>query len=110
MDGRSLLATASDDGNVRIWMAETGELDRTMEGHVGWVRSVCVIAGGERTLLASAGADQTVRIWNPADGKCWLTIPVRHPALSVRQVAALLAIGHDAGVLAIELSGRGSGL
>ena len=39
-----------------------------LEGHTGWVRSVCAVRVGGRELLASAGDDQTVRVWDPATG------------------------------------------
>src|SRR4029453_18638869 len=35
-----MIATGSDDRNIRLWGIENGELVRTLEGHQSWVRSV----------------------------------------------------------------------
>jgi hypothetical protein len=68
VDGRELLASASDDATVRIWDPATGAPDRTLQGHTAGVRGVCVVQVDGHELLASAGIDRTVRIWDPATG------------------------------------------
>jgi WD40 repeat protein len=68
VDGRELLASAGTDGTVQIWDPVTGVLERTLEGHTGWVNGVCAVHVDGRELLASAGDDATVRIWDPASG------------------------------------------
>jgi WD40 repeat protein/DNA-binding SARP family transcriptional activator len=55
------VASASDDGTVRLWSAASGSLERTLRGHGESVTSVAYSANGRR--LVSAGADGTVRIW-----------------------------------------------
>ena len=75
-----------------------------LEGHQGQVLGVCPVTVAGQALLASASRDQTVRIWDPATAGCLLTIPVHHVALAVAQVVGQLAIGLDAGILAIEMS------
>ncbi|MEV5709951.1 WD40 repeat domain-containing protein, partial [Actinoallomurus sp. NPDC052274] len=57
------LASACDDGTVRIWDVESGDAS-VLLGHMGWVRSVAWSPDGR---LASAGEDGTVRVWD-ADG------------------------------------------
>ncbi|WP_170115600.1 pentapeptide repeat-containing protein [Melittangium boletus] len=65
-DGKRL-ASAGEDGTVRLWDAETGRELRSLAGHEGWVRSVSWSMDGQ--WLASAGADGTVRLWDAETGR-----------------------------------------
>ena len=67
--GRDLLASAGNDGTVRIWDPETGEQRTVLEGHGGAVNALCAVSVAGRDLLASAGNDGTVRIWDPETGE-----------------------------------------
>ena len=62
----SWLASASDDGEVRIWDPVTGGARHTLTGHTGWVKALVVAPDG--SWLASAGWDGQVRIWDPVTG------------------------------------------
>jgi len=61
------LATAGDDGIIRIWDAASFRLLRTLTGHQGAVYSLDYWRDG--SLLASAGSDGTVRVWNPSNAR-----------------------------------------
>jgi cell division cycle protein 20 (cofactor of APC complex) len=54
----SLLAIASNDGNVQLWDTETQRLTRTFEGHSGRVVSL----SWNGNLLASGGRDTTIQL------------------------------------------------
>jgi WD40 repeat protein len=70
-DGATL-ASAGDDGTVRLWDPATGEARRTLTGHGDWVRAVAFASDG--ATLASAGEDGTVRLWDPATGEVRRTL------------------------------------
>jgi hypothetical protein len=52
-------------------------------------------------LLASGSDDRTVRIWDPQVPASLLTIPTHYPVGCVGQIVGVLAVGLDAGILAI---------
>ena len=83
--GRHLLATASDDGTVRIWDPHTGQARHTLTGHTGAVRALAVAPDG--TWLASAGDDGTVRIWDPHTGQARHTLTGHTDAVRALAVA-----------------------
>jgi WD40 repeat protein len=57
-----LLASAGDDGTVRLWDPVTGELTAGLEGHTSGVSSVAFSPDGR--LLAGTGGDGTVHLWD----------------------------------------------
>ena len=61
-DGHNL-ASASQDGTVRIWDADTGKpIGNPLTGHTGAVSAAVYSPDGHR--LASSGVDGTVRLWD----------------------------------------------
>ncbi|WP_329554682.1 trypsin-like peptidase domain-containing protein [Streptomyces sp. NBC_00696] len=68
-EGRTTLASAGNDGTVRLWNPDTGEEVRVLRGHAGAVRALCALPTKQGILLASAGNDGIVRLWNPDTGE-----------------------------------------
>lgn len=62
----STFATSSEDGTVRLWRLDDGELLQTLQGHSDFVLSLDFSPDG--TALASGSNDGTVRIWDASNG------------------------------------------
>jgi small GTP-binding protein len=70
-DGRRI-ASASDDGTIRIWGSKTGRLLKTLEGHEETVYSVAWSPDGRK--LASGSLDTTVGLWAAETGRLLRTL------------------------------------
>jgi WD40 repeat protein/serine/threonine protein kinase len=66
------LASAGEDGTVRLWDVASGRALHTLAGHRGGVSNVVFSPDGTR--LASAGSDGAVRLWDAATGQALLTL------------------------------------
>ncbi|MFQ5941957.1 MAG: WD40 repeat domain-containing protein [Anaerolineales bacterium] len=62
----SLIATASQDGSIRIWDATDGSPLRTFTDHRGGVNSIAFSPNGQ--LMVSGSDDRTAMLWSVADG------------------------------------------
>jgi WD40 repeat protein len=65
-DGRRL-ASASDDGTIRMWDVAKGQEISRFQGHTERVVSVAFSPGGKQ--LASASHDGTVKLWDADEGR-----------------------------------------
>ncbi|HCA97349.1 MAG TPA: hypothetical protein DEP38_22900 [Cyanobacteria bacterium UBA9226] len=65
------LASGSDDNQIRVWNAQTGECLKILLGHQGRIRYLDFSPDGK--LLASASHDRTIKIWDVATGECLKT-------------------------------------
>jgi hypothetical protein len=66
------LASASDDGTVKVFSTVSGEVLLELPGHEGGAKCVTVSPDGK--TLASGGADNTVKVWDAKTGKCKSTL------------------------------------
>lgn len=129
----SLLASANNDGFLRLWRTDTGTRQAPSSGHQDQVFGVAFDGRGQS--LASGSADGTVRIWDVLSGEQRLSISghlsevygvsyspdgnhiasaggdrtVRLWHADTGREAAVLS-GHDAAVLALAFSPDGGTL
>ena len=59
-----VLVSTGQDGTVRLWSTETGQLIRTLHGHAGDVN--CAAYSPDSARLATGGDDGTIRVWSLA--------------------------------------------
>ena len=62
--------TASYEGALRIWNAETGACLRRLTGHVGPVWCCEWSQHRAASRIVSGGEDGTIRVWHPETGDC----------------------------------------
>ena len=86
-DGRGV-ASAGDDGILRLWDIHTGAMLQQFSGHDGAVTSLALTADGATGL--TGGADGKIGVWDIRSGRC----------LAMR-------IAHSSGVTAIAVSRDG---
>lgn len=69
VDGRNLLASAGENGEVRFWDPLTNQSERLMYCHDDCVRGLCAVHIGRTSALATAGHDGAIRLWDPVSGQ-----------------------------------------
>lgn len=65
-DGKKI-ASCSADGTVKIWDAETGRHEHTLEGHLAGISTLAW--SPDSKLIASGSDDKTIRLWDAETGK-----------------------------------------
>ncbi|MBI2805281.1 MAG: hypothetical protein HYX68_09920 [Planctomycetes bacterium] len=87
-DGQRL-ASASDDGTVRIWDLGNGHEILVFSGHTGKVQ--CVAWSPDGKFIASAGMEKNIKIWNADTGK---------------EIHSLAAVGENVRSLTLSRNGK----
>jgi WD40 repeat protein len=64
----SVLATGSDDHNIRLWSAKTNPVEclSVLVGHADYITQILI----DENCLVSASADRTMRKWDMTNGQC----------------------------------------
>jgi WD40 repeat protein len=67
----AVLATGERHGTIRLWQADTGQLQTTLPGHTGQLgfSVIALTFAPDGMTLASGGYDSTVRVWSVAAKK-----------------------------------------
>lgn len=96
--------TGGDDFSVRMWNANTGEQERQIGTHQGWVWSITAHPSEPR--VASGSHDGTVRVWNYLTGERLLTIAAdsRVWAVDYAPDGSTLVIGSESSVTVVNAS------
>ena len=101
------LASASGDGTVKIWDANSGECLQTLEGHSREVSSVAFSPDSAR--LASASWDGTVKIWDANSGECLQTLKVGKALFNISFDITGSYLHTEIGTITLEASSLSNG-
>jgi len=71
-DQEYIIATGSEDRDIKLWHYSTGEFIRGMSGHLEAITSLAKIRRKE--LLISAAEDKYIKLWNYNTGRCLKTL------------------------------------
>lgn len=96
-----ILASAGDDGVVRLWDPQTGTPTASLEAHTDWVRALAFRPDGQ--ILASAGGDRVVRLWDPTRSEAVLSLQVGGASRALAWASAGIALAIERHVALLEL-------
>jgi len=90
-DSRAL-ASAADDRSICIWNVATGECEKKLQGHTGWISGVAF--SPVSNALVTGSGDNSVRLWDVSAGECIAVL------LGHSQYVTTVAFGPDGGFVA----------
>lgn len=99
-DGKPVIACGYNNGEIKLWCAESKTLLSSLTGHKGWIYALTVFNQDGQMYLASAGEDSTIKVWNSTTNKLVKTLNNVHE----KGVWSLLSFEHD-GIVYIASGG-----
>jgi len=100
---RDIVASASDNKDIKLWDVKSWTCIRTLVGHYSAVYSLLELEDG---TIASGSRDKTVRLWNPHTGECLSTSQTDFTICGIAQLAdgsLVIGGGSDDGTGKIEI-------
>jgi len=88
--GKTVVVSASYDRSLIWWIADKGDVLRTVPAHDGWVRDLAALPGGNR--LVSCGDDMLVKLWDTDTAKCVRTFAGHEAKTPQGHVTALYTV------------------
>ncbi|MGQ0636153.1 MAG: WD40 repeat domain-containing protein [Planctomycetaceae bacterium] len=85
-DGR-LIATAAEDGVIRLWNRRSGECERVLSGPIAPVVKVAFVKGQQRLTSVTAAPDAALYLWDTATGELLKRVVVDRFGLSALAVS-----------------------
>ena len=100
-----LIATASDDAQIKLWDSESGELNGTLRGHTDSVQDVVFDPNGK--TLASCSNDMSIKLWDIGGLHCTKTLQGHEHSihsLSYTPTGLLISASRDTSIRIWDLS------
>jgi WD40 repeat protein len=108
LDGRTLLATAGDNGSIALWDTAEGRLAGGplaphTEANSVTAMTVATTPDG-RTLIVTGSPDRRcLNVWDPATGALW-ELPLDVAVKALAATGPHIAVAHDGGALVVTIA------
>jgi WD40 repeat protein len=102
VNGRTIVASAGEDGTIRLWDARKGEsFGEVLEGHTDAVSAVVFSEIDNHAIVVSGSWDGTIRRWNACSGE-----PIGEPLKGHTDAINAITLGVIDGVSVIVSGSR----